>query len=244
MSDIKAFLEDLKKINSSDCFEVYVPSLKKTALFKAFSVKQHKDVVRTILDGVEGTVSLSKLFNEIIEENSVDPIDFKIYDKNKILIDLRKQCVSEVFKINEEEYNLNKLPEYKFNFKLKDKFEYKNIEVEVELPSLKTDTKITEKSITEFNKFTTEDKKINNSLTILLIYEVMKFITKIKMEDTIINFKDLGTFDKKNIIENLPLKLNNDILEYIAKYKQYETKLLTFDSGSTVSIDASFLSNE
>jgi hypothetical protein len=218
--------------------------LRKKSLFRAFSVKQHKDVVRTVLDGVEGTVCLSKIFNEIIVENSVEPIDFKIYDKNKILIDLRKQCISETVKFNEEEYNLNKLPEFKFNFNLKDKFEYKGIEVEVELPSLNIDTKISEKSVAEFNKFTTEDKKINNSLGILLVYEVMKFITKVKMDDNIIDFKDMGTFDKKNIIENLPLKLNNDILEYIAKYKQYETKLFTFDDGTTVSIDASFLSTE
>jgi hypothetical protein len=54
----------------------------------------------------------------------------------------------------------------------------------------------------------------------------------------------LGIYDRKNIIENLPLKLNNDILEYIAQYKEYEQGLFTFPDGARLSIDASFLSAE
>ena len=72
----------------------------------------------------------------------------------------------------------------------------------------------------------------------------MKFIQTVQIEDNIINFNELGTYDKKNIIENLPLKLNNDILEYITAYKEYEQELFTYSDGAKLNIDVSFLASE
>ena len=244
MSDIKSFIEELKQLNENDCFSVFVPSLGKKIKFKAFTVKQHKDLVKSLLDGVEGTVSMYKVFNDIIFENSLEEVEFTLYDRNKILVDLRRQCISEIIKIEDKEYNLNTLPEFVFSFDSEKEFTYKGITVKVSIPSLKEDSKITEKSILEFNKYSTEDKKIGNSLNILLVYELIKYINIVEMEESVINFKDLGTFDKKNIVDNLPLKLNNDILEYIAQFKEYDQSLFTFSDGAKLVIDASFLSNE
>lgn len=244
MSDIKAFLEDLKQLNESERFDVLVPSLDKKIKFKAYTVKQHKDLVKSLLDSAEGTVSMYKVFNDIIFENSTEKVNFTLYDRNKILVDLRKQCVSDTIKIEDKEYNLNDLPEYKFNFKLTDKFTYNGITVSVSIPSLEEDSKITEKSIQEFNKIGSDDKKVGDSINILLIYELMKFINTIQVEDNIISLKELGTYDRKNIVDNLPLKLNNDILEYIAKFKEYDQSLFTFSDGAKLIIDASFLSAE
>ena len=244
MSDIKSFIEELKQLNESDCFSVFVPSKNKKVKFKAFSVKQHKDLVKSLLDGVEGTVSMYKVFNDIIFNNSTEDIDFTLYDRNKVLVDLRKQCVSESIKIEDKEYNLNSLPEYNFDFELSKQFSYKGITVCASIPSLKEDSKITEKSIVEFNKLGTDDKKVGDSLNILLIYELMKFIDTIEIEDKIIDLKEIGAYDRKTIIDNLPLKLNNDVLEYIAKFKEYDQSLFTFTDGTKLTIDASFLSTE
>jgi len=244
MSDIKTFLEDLKQLNESEQYGVLVPSLGKKIKFKAYTVKQHKDLVKSLLDSVEGTVNMYKVFNDIIFENSTEKVDFTLYDRNKILVDLRKQCVSDTIKIEGTEYNLDHLPEYKFIFKLADRFKYNGITVDVSIPSLEEDSKITEKSIQEFNKIGSDDKKVGDSINILLIYELMKFINTIQVEDNIISLKELGTYDRKNIIDNLPLKLNNDILEYIAKFKEYDQSLFTFTDGAKLTIDASFLSVE
>ena len=169
MSDIKSFIEELKQLNESDCFSVYVPSKNKKVKFKAFSVKQHKDLVKSLLDGVEGTVSMYKVFNDIVFDNSTEDVDFTLYDRNKILVDLRKQCVSEIIKVEDREYNLNSLPEYTFDFELTKQFSYKGISVSASVPSLREDSKITEKSIVEFNKIGSDDKKVGDSLNILLI---------------------------------------------------------------------------
>jgi len=244
MSNVKSFIDELKQLSDSDCFKVFVPSISKLVNFKAFSIKQQKDLMKSILDGVEGTVSMYKVFNEIIFENSLEDIDFTIYDRNKILVDLRKQCISEVIKIEDRDYSLNDLADFDFTFDKEKEYIYKGITAMIKLPSLREDTTITEKSIVEFGKFASEDKKIGNSLSILLVYELMKFIDTLKIEDTVINFGEISAYDRKSIIDNLPLKLINDILEYIADFKEFEQSLFTFSDGTKLVIDAGFLSNE
>jgi len=244
MSDIKAFLDELKQLNDKDCFDVFVPSLNKKSSFKSFSVKQHKDIVKTILSGVEGSFLVSKVFNDIIKENSLKPIDFKLYDRNRVLVDLRRQSIGDKVTIDEKEYSLADLPTTLFEVVEESEFEYKGVKITTQIPTLEIDSKITEKSVVEINKFTSDEKKIGNSIGILLVYELMKFIKIIQIDDNVIDFSAHGTYDKKSIIENLPLKLNNDILEYITEYKEKEQELFTFSDGVKLSIDVSFLTGE
>lgn len=244
MSNIKSFIEELKQISDNDHYSVAVPSIGREVKFKAFSVKQHKDLIKSALDGVEGSLRMYKIFNDIISTNSLEPINFAIYDRTKILVDLRKRCVSELVNIADTEYNLNNLPEFNFVFDDSQKFKYKKISVDVRLPSLDIDSDITEKSIVEFSKYSSEEKKVGNSLNILLVYELMKFINAITVDDVVISFDETSTADKKAIIDNLPLKLINNILDYIAKFKDYEQSLFTFPDGTKLIIDASFLSTE
>lgn len=244
MSDIKSFLSELKQLNEKDCFDVFVPSINKKVPFKALSVKQHKDVVKSLLSGVEGTVLVAKIFNDIINENSVQPIDFKLYDRNKILVELRQQSISNKVTISDKDYLLSELPEYNATFKENAEFSYRGIKVKTTIPTLELDSKITEKSVIEISKFTSDEKKVGNSISILLAYEIMKFVETIQIDDTLITFSELGTYDKKNIIENLPLKLNNDILEFITTYKGYEQELFTYSDGAKLNIDGSFLTSE
>jgi hypothetical protein len=244
MSDIKSFLDELKQLNEKDCFDVYVPSLGKSVPFKALSVKQHKDIVKTLLSGVEGTILVTKVFNDIIQENSLQPISFKHYDRSKILVEIRQQSISNKVIIDDQEYLITDLPKYNAKFTESAEFKYKGITVKVNIPTLDLDSKITEKCVTEISKFTSDDKKIGNSVNILLAYELMKFIESIQIDDANIIFNETGTYDKKNIIENLPLKLNNDILEFITKYKEYEQELFTYSNGTKLNIDGSFLTSE
>lgn len=245
MSDIKSFIEELKQINETEYFNVFVPSINKKVKFKAFSVKQHKDLIKSIMSGVEGNVNAYKVFNDIIIANSLENIDFMLYDRNKILVDLRRESVSNLIKIDNIEYDLNNLPEFEFNFPLSKTFTYKNIQITAAIPSLKEDSKITEKSLAEFNKFSgNEDKKAGDSLNILLIYEIIKFIHSITIDGEEINLSNVSLYDKKNLVDNLPLRLNNDILDYIAQFKEYDQALFTFSDGTKLSIDASFLSTE
>jgi hypothetical protein len=136
------------------------------------------------------------------------------------------------------------LPKFVYEYDGDPNIEYKNIFVELDIPTLDKDTSITEKSILEFAKLSTEDKKVKDSINILLTYEIIKFVKTVKIGELVLNFETLNLHEKKNIIENLPLMLNNKIVDYISKYKEYEQSLLTFDDGTKLTIDASFLTSE
>jgi hypothetical protein len=245
MSEVKDFLQELKTLNNNLTISIFVPSQNREVLFKPFSAKQQKDIIKTVLSGIEGNISLTNVFNEIIEENSLEKgISYMLYDRNKIFIDLRKFSISESININNKVYTLNELPEYLFNFKTSFTVEYNNIRVECEVPSLAIDSAVTLKSLHEFYKLDTEDQKLTNSVNILLVYEIIKFIASVKINEYGVIFSQLPISDRKDIVDNLPLTINNQILEFISKYKQYEQTLLSFSDNATVTIDASFLSSE
>jgi hypothetical protein len=244
MGDIKDFLSELKELNEKDVFKVHIPSINKKVPFKAFSVKQHKDIIKTALDGVGGSILVGKVYNDIIEENCIEDASFRLFDRNKILVDLRRQSVGDKIKIEETDYRISELPGYNFNFPQEESFEYKGLTITVEIPDLQTDSRVIEKCVLEINKLTSEEKKLNNSINLLLIYELIKFIKSVKTDTGEIFFADLGIYDRKNIVENLPLRLNNDVLDFITRYKQYEQDLLTFSDGTKLIIDASFLTSE
>lgn len=244
MSDIKSFLDELKQLNEKDCFNVYVPSVKRKVKFKSLSVKQHKDVIKTMLGGIEGNILATKVFNDIIKENCSEKIDFKYYDRNKILVDIRQQSVGNKVKINDQDYLLSDLPAFNLELKEEAEFTYKGITVVAGIPTLDVDTTITEKSVVEVSRFTADEKRVGESVNLLLAYEIMKVVRTIKIGDAVLVFSELGTYDKKNIIENLPLKLNNDILEYITTYKELEQEQFTYSDGVKLEIDGSFLTSE
>lgn len=245
MSDIKTFLEDLKQLNDKDCFDINVPSINKKISFKSFSVKQHKDMIKTVLNGVEGSILINKVLNDIIKANSnIKDIEFKHYDRNKILVEMRRHTIGDKVVINNTDYSLTDLPTFKFDFTEEKEFKYSGITVKMKIPTLDIDSKVTEKSIVEISKFSSDEKKVGDSINALLVYELMKFIQSIQIEDNIIDFTTQGTYDKKNIIDNLPLKLNNILLEFIADYKEYEQDLFTFGDGIKLNIDVNFLTNE
>ena len=245
-NEVSDFLGALKKLNDSDSINILVPSIEREVKFKPFSVKQHKDLIKTAFDGIQGSVLMYKVFNDIIEENSSESVEYYIYDRNKILIDLRKKSVGDKVKIDGSIYSLESLPAYSIDdkFKKPTTIKDKNISVKVELPTLQLDSKVTEKSVFEFNKFSSEEKKIGNSVNILVSYELIKYIKAITIDDNVADFSSFTFADKKSIVDNLPLNLTNKILEYIASYKECEQASITFEDGKTLSIDASFLSIE
>lgn len=244
MSEVKSFIQDLKRVSESENIKIFVPSLKKNVSFKSLSVKQHQDLIKTLLDGVEGPISVFNVFNNIIRENSLADIEFLLQDRNKILLDMRKQIVGTDVTIKDAVYSLNDLPSYEFEPTLTETITYNDISVDVSIPTLDLDTKITEKCVSEITKINRDDNKMGKSVSILLIYELMKFIQKIKMPQGEISFSDIGTYDKKSIIESLPVKLNNRLISFISKYKEEEQRFYTFDDGTKLTIDVGFLTGE
>lgn len=245
MSDIKQFIQQLETINDGEVVEVAVPSMKRKGKFRALTVKQHKDIIKTVMEGFDGSIKTPVTFNNILKENSIEKnADLKLYDRNHILVELRKATIGETVKIGDNTYNLNDLPKFIFDFDVTSQITYKNIAVDLEIPNLEKDTQITEKSMLEFSKLSTEEKKVKDSINILLTFEIIKFVKQVKIGELVLAFDKLTLHEKKSIVDALPLKLNNNIVDYISKYKEYEQSLLTFADGTKLTIDASFLTSE
>lgn len=245
MSNIKDFLSQLDTINTDDSIDILVPSINKKVKFKSLSVKQHKEVIKTILEGIEGGVRSSGVLNNFVVDNCItEGIDFKLYDRNYILVQLRKNSIGENVTINKQSYSLDSLPVFKFDYPVSGEVIHKNLTVKLSIPSLSEDTKLNDKSLFEFSKLTTEDKKLKDSVNILLAFEIIKFVDVITIDAATITFKDLTIHERKTVVENLPLKLNLKIVDFISKYKEYEQRFFTFDDGSKLAIDASFLTSE
>jgi len=62
--------------------------------------------------------------------------------------------------------------------------------------------------------------------------------------DTLIDLNQYNISERKSILDNIPLKLNNDIIEYIASYKIADQKNFCFNENIELTIDASFLTND
>lgn len=240
-ADVKNFLADLKQVNDNNTVSIKVPSTKKKATFKRFNVTQQKKLLRSAFDGVEGTIESVSVFNNIIKDNCEDEIDFLLCDRSAVLLELRKASIGTNIDIKGKTYDLKELKPYDIkDVELTTTIEDSGIEVTARIPTLENDTKINTKMIAELGKLTDEQKR-KQSIELVLIYEIIKFIDTIKLGDTALKFDDISTYERFSIVNELPLALNNAIIDYITRSKKIEEEALTFDDGATVEIDAGFL---
>ena len=240
-SNVKSFLADLKQVNDNNTISIKVPSTKKKASFKRFNVTQQKKLLRSAFDGVQGTIDSVNVFNSIIKDNCESEVDFLLCDRSSILLELRKVSVGPNFEINGTSYDLNELKPFDIkDVELTTTIENSGIEVTAHIPTLDTDTKINTKMIAELGKLTEEQQR-KQSIELVLIYEIIKFIDTIKLGDAVVKFDDISVYERVSVVNELPLALNNAIIDYITRTKKVEEDALTFEDGATVEIDAGFL---
>ena len=89
--NVASFLTKLDKLNENT-IDVFVPSLKKKVSTKPLNLKQQKDLISSVLDGLKGTLDFSRTLNKIIIQNS-GINDLKIYDKIPFIVTMRKNAL-------------------------------------------------------------------------------------------------------------------------------------------------------
>jgi len=242
-SNVKSFLSNLQELNDANTITIKVPSTGKNVSFKHASVNQQTELLRSAFDGVDGVIKRANILNKLITDNSTTDVDFLIIDRNTILIELRKESVGSDINIKETKYDLNDLPTFKkSDIKLKATVSHDDITVKLKVPTLTIDTEINTKLGNELAKVTDQQEKIKQSIDIVVAYETSKYIDSIKIGDVEIAFTEISSYERKEIVNNLPLKLSNKILNYIGGIKAVTDKSITFDGEVLVEIDASFLS--
>jgi hypothetical protein len=244
-SNVKSFLSNLQELNDANTVTIKVPSTGKNASFKHASVNQQKELLRSVFDGVDGVIKRANILNKLITDNSIADIDFLIIDKNPILIELRKESVGSTITIEDVKYDLNDLPTFKkSDVKLKATVSHDDITVKLKVPTLTIDTEVNTKLAAELAKITDQQEKVKQSVDLVVAYETSKYIDSIKVGDAEITFNEISSYERKEVVNNLPLKLSNKILDYIGGIKKVTDKSITFDEEVIVEIDASFLSTD
>lgn len=243
-ADVKTFLDGLKQVNDTSIVTVKVPSTSKKVTFKKFNVTQQKKLLRSAFNGIKGSIESLNIFNDIIKDNCEEDINFLQCDRTSILLELRKASSGNSFLIDGKSYDLTELKALDIkDLNLTTTIEDSGIEVKCAVPTLNLDTKINSKIITELGKLT-EAQQNKQSIELVLIYEIVKYIETIKLEEVSLNFENLSIYDRVKIVEELPLSLNNSIMDYMASIKRVDEKCLTFDDDAILEIDAGFLTSD
>ncbi len=244
-STAKSFLNKLKDINDANTVKVKVPSIDKSVEFKLASVGQQKALLRTAFEGVDGVITRSIAANNIIIDNAVSEEEFLIIDKPAIFIALRKESIGSKIKVEDKEYDLNDAkPINMEDIKLSQDIEHDEIKVSVKVPTLAADNEAAAKLAVEFAKFKSVDDKLKQSVDIVIAYESIKYIDRVAVGEDVIKFTDISVHERVELVNNLPLALNNMIINYIGGVKEIIDKSLTVAEEVVVEIDASFLSND
>ena len=245
MSTVTDFIEKLNEAREQEVITVYIPSINDYTTFYPLSVKQQKLLLRHSIDGTSGMISILKEMNNIIIDNSINKtVNFLTVDKYPVLLALRQQAIGNEITINNKQYNIDDLPKPD---KLPSKFlskiiDYKEFKVTLNLPSLIQDNNFLVKTISETAKL--GEDKVKETLTTMYVYEIAKFITTISYADITVNFDEIAINDKKQVVENLPMKLNQKILNFISSIRELENKFVTFADNTIIPINTLFLSTQ
>lgn len=234
-TSVKSFLSILEssvdKSTKIDLFDCEVDLL-------PLSFKQQKTLFTSGLNGVVGILSFVKILNDILIENTGNQ-DLKVYHKIPLVLNLKKTIGSpdivkgeKVIKIDDVIKNIKK-----FEHPQSTIIECDGFSIHLKAPTLKEENKIISACIEDVKRNSEDD--ISKNVSLIMSYELPKFVDSITFGDQIIAFKELSSSDRFKIIDNLPATATTKITEFISIIRKYEEEIMTID-GVTIDIDSAF----
>jgi hypothetical protein len=234
-TSIKSFLSIL---------ETQSQQFKKIDLFDAevelrpLSFKQQKLLITSGLNGVAGVLSFLKILNDILIENTGNE-DLKVYHKIPLVLHLKNAISNADLVRNDTVIKMDDIIKNIKPFNQKDTavVEGNGFSINLKIPTLKDENKIISACIEEIRKTTVDD--ISKNVSLIMSYELPKFIESITFGTETLIFKELSMSERSKIIDNLPADVTANISNFISIVRQYEEDIMTVD-GITVDIDSSF----
>ena len=231
----------ISKLNtlSDKGIEVFVPSKKKTVTVKPLNLKQQKDLISSMLDGVRGTLDFTSVLNSIILDNS-GVEDLKVFDKIPFIIGMRIEALGTKYITNDGTVDLqavlDNIKKTKLQFKEEKLIEYKNLKVNLSIPTLQYENVLLKKGASDLS---VQDGSYKEEVAVLYMLEIVKYIKELEIDEVAVNMPDIKITDRINLVEKLPLAIYTDISDYIEAVNTYNTSLLTVGDNK-VSIDSLF----
>jgi hypothetical protein len=252
-ADALKILEEVSKEYFT--IDVWIPSQNKSVKIKEINAKQQKEILEFVLNS---RYNFSEIFYKIIKENwldeniildrltTIDEISIAFYLRYNISKTLKINFNEETALVKEIEILpiINSLKDYKhpdnkfFNFTKNDL----ELELEFYMPLIKDDI--------DFDNFILNHKKnindVEQTKDVLLdsfICEFAKYIKEIKINKNPLNYQDLETKQRIELVENLPASFVKEVFDEVYNIKTDFEKLYTIENeGFTkiIEVDGSF----
>ena len=126
--------------------------------------------------------------------------------------------------------NLDKVIENfkKVPFKLKDEalVKFDNLKLTLKVPTLREENSILTKCEQDIS---TEQEQLKDGVGKLYIYELLKYIQSVQVDDDIIDLSDVKISERVKLVEKLPLSVYTEVSSFIEDINKYNSDLLTVD---------------
>ena len=129
--------------------------------------------------------------------------------------------------------NFKKIP-----FKLKDEalVKFDNLKLTLKVPTLREENSILTKCEQDIS---TEQDQLKDGVGKLYIYELLKYIQSVQVDDDILDLSDVKISERVKLVEKLPLSVYTKVSSFIEDINKYNSDLLTVDEEE-ISIDVEF----
>jgi len=232
--NVSSFLTKLDKLNDKT-IDVFVPSLSKKVPTKPLNLKQQKDLISSMLDGIRGTLDFSKTLNKIITDNT-GLTDLKVYDKLPFIVSLRKHALGNKAGSIELQKVINNIKNISFDIKDTTTVKKDGVQLVLRVPTLRQESILLSKCDQEIDQ---DQELAKDGVGKLYIYEIIKYVDSLQIEDSVLEMDDIRIHERVKIVEKLPLSMYSKISDFIEKVNKYNSDILTVDDVE-VNIDAEF----
>jgi hypothetical protein len=238
--NVKTLLDKIQELKAP-LVSVYVNSAKPAVDCTPLSFKQQKDLISTVADGVVGSLKFQKILNGVVMENTALD-DLKTTDRLPIILQLRANAIGDQIRVGGEKGKLSPILKKIKKFKVvQSKTITGDLTVEVEVPTLASENRIIQVTIDLLKK--DGEAEVGKNIGNVYTHEIVKYIKSIKFGEQELVFLDIPVSDRAKIVDNLPISINKQIIEFIQDIKKAETELLTIElNGETkiLEIDVGF----
>jgi hypothetical protein len=218
---MEIFMSNLPKIDYP-MYTITIPSTKKNSKFRPFLVKEEKLLLMAKESKSNSDIlsAIKQVVNNCSVDNNFDINKIALFDLEYIFLKLRSFSINNIIQVSYKDFEDEKL--YDFNIDLND------IEIQYPTSDISNVIKISEKSgiIMNYPSSKLYDDKDFLDLTDNYMFElILRCIDKVYYEDEIFEASNYTKQDLSEFLENLNLKIFEDIQKFLVNIPKMEYKI-------------------
>ena len=229
--------------NSKTTITCYSPSSKENVSLSPLTLSQQKSIIETSIDSTLAALFFNNVFFKIVKQNLKNDISkYDTIDRVNFAISLRSQ-LSDVYTSNDTTYSLKQVLERNasINYSLKEtQIVADNFIFTVKNPDLVIDDRVNNILINKYKGENLNGVKLKNLISDLFVHEILKFTTKLKVNDKEINLHtDLQ--GAANLLEKIDSSKFTEVTKYINNVRDIERSFAVLpNSDSNIDIIPAF----